>query len=99
MLCRIEAVLNSRPLIMLSNDPSDLQPLTPAHFLIMRNSFLVPVRDQTRIKVPLGKRWDNVTRMVQRFWDNVTRMEKKLLGSLVCGISGHSAASEKVVHL
>ena len=65
---RIEAVLNSRPIIPLSDDPTDLQPLTPAHFLIMRNSFLVPVPDQSRVKVSLGKRWDNVTRMVQSFW-------------------------------
>ena len=68
MLCRIKAILNSRSIIPLSNDPTDLQPLTPGHFLIMRDSFLVPVPDQTRVKVPLGKRWDNVTRMVQSFW-------------------------------
>ena len=56
VLCRIEAVFNSRPLIPISNDKTNLTLLTPAHFLIMRNLFLVPVPDTTQTKIPLGKR-------------------------------------------
>jgi len=34
LLCQIEALLNSRPICPLNNNPDDLQVLTPGHFLI-----------------------------------------------------------------
>lgn len=43
MLSEIEAVLNSRPLCPVSNDPEDLSILTPGHFLI-GDSLLSPPR-------------------------------------------------------
>ena len=68
LLCRIEACLNSRSLIKLNDDPSDLQVLTPAHFLIQRSSFLVPGPNISDSVVQLTKRWHLVSKMTQHFW-------------------------------
>lgn len=43
MLVEIEAVLNSRPLCPVTNDPNDLSIITPGHFLI-GDSLLTPAR-------------------------------------------------------
>ena len=73
LLCRIEAILNSRPLIPLNEDVNDREILTPAHFLIQRSSFLVPEPDCTEEKIPLGKRWQLYSQMVQHFWQRWSR--------------------------
>ena len=51
-----------------SDDASELQPLTPAHFLIQRCSFLVPEPDYSITKVTLSKRWKLVSQMAQHIW-------------------------------
>ena len=42
VVLRIESILNSRPLAAMSNDPNDLQPITPAHFLLGRPANDIP---------------------------------------------------------
>ncbi|GFX43710.1 integrase catalytic domain-containing protein [Trichonephila clavipes] len=46
---QIEAVLNSRPICPLSNDPNDVETLTPAHFLVGSSLVAVPDPDYTEI--------------------------------------------------
>lgn len=48
-LIQIEACLNSRPLAPLSTDPDNLQPLTPAHFLVGESMTSFPDTDVTDI--------------------------------------------------
>lgn len=69
VLVRIEAVLNSRPLCPVSNDPHDDNDyLTPGHFLI-GSSFLTPVEyDVTQIPENRLNRWQLQRQMIQSFW-------------------------------
>ena len=80
LLCKIEAISNSRPMLRLTDDISDLDPLTPAHFLIQRQLFAVLEADYRHEKLPLGKRWQLfMSQMAQYFWD---RWSKGYLTSL-----------------
>lgn len=79
MLAEIEAVLNSRPLCSLSDDPNDLNALTPGHFLIGSAPVVVPERDFTSTPINRLTRWQLVNQMTQHFW---RRWHKEYLSSL-----------------
>nr|XP_022908199.1 uncharacterized protein LOC111419605 [Onthophagus taurus] len=69
LLTQIEAVLNSRPLSPLTEDPNDLQALTPAHFLCLEPiTFSVLDSDLTQIPINRLDRWKLLQRMMQDFW-------------------------------
>jgi len=68
LLCRIEAVLNSRPLTPLANDPSDYEALTPGHFLVGSPILLLPEPDSTSIPQNKLTRFALVRAQMQRFW-------------------------------
>ncbi|XP_049286170.1 uncharacterized protein LOC125765271 [Anopheles funestus] len=67
-LTQIEAVLNSRPLIPSSDDPSDYTAITPAHFLIGRELQTIPEPDYSILKENRLSRWQLVQSMLQHFW-------------------------------
>ena len=58
---------------------TDLSILTPAHFFIQRESFIVPERDLTSEQIPPGKRWNLITQLSQHFW---RRWSQEYLSSL-----------------
>jgi len=68
LLCPIEACVNSRPMTPLSNNPSDLEALTPAHFLIGGPMFLPPENDLTGAEPNGIRRWKRVQYLMQTFW-------------------------------
>ena len=68
LLAQIECCLNSRPLVPISDDPSDYEPLTPGHFLV--NSALKVVPDDDVSEVPFNRlrRWQQTQKMLQLIW-------------------------------
>jgi hypothetical protein len=75
----IEACLNSRPLTALSNDPNDLAPLTPGHFLIGTAITAIPEPNLTVIPQNRLSNWQRSQQMTQHFW---SRWSKEYLSSL-----------------
>jgi len=68
VVCRVEAVLNSRPLMPLSTDPADLEYLSPGHFLIGQPLLAVPPRSSPEDKSSLVHRWKLLDQCHQAFW-------------------------------
>lgn len=68
VLAQIEAILNSRPISALSNDPSDLSCLTPAHFLIGEPMTSYPEKDTAAIPENRLSFWEKCSKIQQHFW-------------------------------
>lgn len=68
VLAQIEAILNSRPLLPLSNDPSELNYLTPGHFLVGENLQSFPEKNE--IDKPINRLtvWQHCSKLQQDFW-------------------------------
>jgi hypothetical protein len=79
ILARIEACLNSRPLSPLSSDPSDLNAITPGHFLVGGSLTCLPDQDMSSIPANQLRRWQLVTQITQRVWQ---RWSREYLGQL-----------------
>ncbi|KAL0821872.1 hypothetical protein ABMA28_005274 [Loxostege sticticalis] len=68
LLCQIEAILNSRPLCVLSADAKDPLPLTPSHFLIGEPLTSIPdisLLDENPSRLV---RWRLIQQSIQQFW-------------------------------
>ena len=79
LLTQVEAALNSRPLCPLSTDPTELEVLTPGHFLVGEALVAVPEPDLTQLRVNRLSRWQRSQQVFQHFWN---RWSKEYLHSL-----------------
>ncbi|XP_062541040.1 uncharacterized protein LOC134209076 [Armigeres subalbatus] len=68
LLVQIAAALNSRPLSPLSDDPTDINALTPAHFLIGTSMNAVPDTDLTAIPSNRLIHYQQRQQMFQWYW-------------------------------
>ncbi|XP_055632922.1 uncharacterized protein LOC129773347 [Toxorhynchites rutilus septentrionalis] len=67
LLSQVAATMNSRPITPLSTNPSDPQPLTPAHMLIGRPLTTVPEANLLERNISSMSRWIYIQRLAQEF--------------------------------
>ena len=74
-IVEVENIVNSRPLTPVSDDPSDLEALTPNHFLKgFNNTGVLLNRDkELNIKKSYKKRWVHIQMCLKHFWNRWTK--------------------------
>ena len=68
LLCEVESIINSRPITQVSEDPKDLEALTPNHLLLLRSE--IPLTPGVFQKEDLysRRRWRQVQYLADQFW-------------------------------
>lgn len=71
-LTEVEKIMNDRPITRVSNDPQDLEALTPSHILLLRqNAALAP--EQIDEAEKYKARWKHVHLLANEFWQRWTK--------------------------
>ena len=69
VLCKVEAIVNSRPLTFPSSDPNDLNPISPSNILTMKTLVILPTPGAfERADLCLRRRWRRVQYLANLFW-------------------------------
>ncbi len=79
VMCEAEAILNDRPITKLSDDPNDLEPLTPNHILLMKGNPSLPPGLFESHDLYIKKRWRQVQYISDLFWKRWIREYLPLL--------------------
>lgn len=81
LLCQAEALVNSRPLCALTDDPTSLNALTPGHFIILKEPIGLPdEQDFREVRENRLSRWNHIQKMLQHFWQ---RWHDEYLSTLI----------------
>jgi hypothetical protein len=68
LFCETEHILNNRPITSVSDDPNDLEALTPNHFLMLRSSDSPPPGLFTVEDNYVRRKWRQVQHLTNMFW-------------------------------
>ena len=68
ILIEIEAIVNSRPLIPITFDPKDDEPLTPNHLLLLRGVVPLPPVVYDKKDCYVRRRWVQIQYLSDQFW-------------------------------
>ncbi|XP_059082141.1 uncharacterized protein LOC131879752 isoform X1 [Tigriopus californicus] len=80
LMCEVEAILNSRPLTTLSDDPNDVTPLTPNHLLLQMIGPTQPPGIFPESDNYAKYRWRQVQHLADLFW---RRWSKEYVSDLI----------------
>ena len=79
VLCEVESILNDRPITKLSEDPNDLEALTPNHLLTMKRKPVLPPGLFDKDDLYIKRRWRQIQYMSDLFWKRWLREYLPLL--------------------
>ncbi|XP_052892561.1 uncharacterized protein LOC128300513 [Anopheles moucheti] len=91
LLTEIEGCLNSRPITPMSDDPADLEALTPGHFLTGSNMQQLPNLDMKDVPENRLNHWRATQQRAQHFWN---RWHKEYLQQLNARTKWNGIATE-----
>lgn len=79
MLCEAESILNDRPITRLSEDPNDLEALTPNHLLLLKGKPVLPPGLFNKRDIYARRRWKQTQYISDLFWKRWIREYLPLL--------------------
>ncbi|XP_062415351.1 uncharacterized protein LOC134107519 [Pungitius pungitius] len=79
VLCEAEAMLNDRPITKLSEDPNDIEALTPNHLLLLKGKPVLPPGLFDKEDVYARRRWKQTQYISDLFWKRWIREYLPLL--------------------
>lgn len=79
LMCKVEVIVINRPLTKVSDDPRDLEALTPNHLLLLRSGPTLPPGVFRKEDLYSRRRWRQIQYMTDVFW---RRLLKEYLPSL-----------------
>jgi len=75
----VEAILNDRPITRVSDDPNDLEPLTPNHIFLLKGKPALPPGLFEKSDLYTKRRWRQVQFLSDLFWHRWIREYLPLL--------------------